>query len=484
MTAVGRGRSWVMASDQGALRRPGELPISVAPMATQSGNTSVEETLVSAVQALNLHEPAVSASTLRSFEEQLRKMCVSGDMLRNFVQRLHDRSLEDRQFGMKAAAACGVANTFEVEGMKLRNLLLAATQKDYEEYAQLQTSNAAKFLNSVALLGEIYHRVRLNDGSPIIVLATPVMHYLDILLSGEEHEMELFTTLLSVNGRKLLESSTKEMEELLLRVRNVLMSRNLSGQCRCWLLLALDLAANRFAPLPSALQGFYQVHLGSTALSQLQRIDAGLSVETGSSSHFSDTLLQIKPVEPPPVRSAHPPVARANSVPTKAQTTLPKISPPVLKESEGEIKGTTNNVEQPSKYNPEDASSRNWRENGAGKFKARSPAEKSGRKFSFTSNSNNMKDEPGSWRVGRESSADEKWGASKSQGWGHDDRFEKDESFYGRQEPRSGNKGSKPARTSNVGNKGHDPPTNKSKNDTSADLAVVPPALDEEENWD
>ena len=48
------------------------------------------------------------------------------------VQCLHDRSLEDRQFGMKAAVAYGFVASLEVAGVKLRNILLLAVQKDFE----------------------------------------------------------------------------------------------------------------------------------------------------------------------------------------------------------------------------------------------------------------------------------------------------------------------------------------------------------------
>jgi hypothetical protein len=48
------------------------------------------------------------------------------------VQCLHDRSLEDRQFGMKAAIAYGSVASLEVAGVKLRNMLLLAVQKDFE----------------------------------------------------------------------------------------------------------------------------------------------------------------------------------------------------------------------------------------------------------------------------------------------------------------------------------------------------------------
>lgn len=48
------------------------------------------------------------------------------------VQRLHDHSLEDRQFGMKAAVAYGSMASLEVAGVKLRDILLLALQKDFE----------------------------------------------------------------------------------------------------------------------------------------------------------------------------------------------------------------------------------------------------------------------------------------------------------------------------------------------------------------
>jgi hypothetical protein len=49
-------------------------------------------------------------------------------------------------------------------------------------------------MNAVALLGEIFHQMRLPDGSPISILASALLQYQDMLLSGEEHEMKLFAT--------------------------------------------------------------------------------------------------------------------------------------------------------------------------------------------------------------------------------------------------------------------------------------------------
>jgi len=68
-----------------------------------------------------------------------------------------------------------------------------------------------------------------------------------------------FVVQLAVNGWKLYDCRPGELEELMLRVWTTLMSRNLRWRCCCWLLLALDLASNRYAPLSGQLQGFYQV---------------------------------------------------------------------------------------------------------------------------------------------------------------------------------------------------------------------------------
>jgi len=48
------------------------------------------------------------------------------------VYCLHDRTLEDRQFGLKAAVVYGSVASLEVAGVKLHNILLLAVQKDFE----------------------------------------------------------------------------------------------------------------------------------------------------------------------------------------------------------------------------------------------------------------------------------------------------------------------------------------------------------------
>ncbi|KAJ9586282.1 hypothetical protein L9F63_020076 [Diploptera punctata] len=439
MTGVGRGRGWDLGVP---LRRPGVT------------SDMEVDSLITAVQGIKLSGDGDCTSTLKGVEEILRNQCQSEEALRSVVQRLHDRSLEDRKFGMKAAAAYATVSTLEIAGVKLRNVLLQAVQNDFENKEHLQTSCNIKFLNAIALLGEIFHRVRMPDGSPINILATAVLHYQDMLLAGEEHELELFTTQLAVNGRKLFDCRAAELEELMLRARITLMSRNLSGQCRCWLLLALDLAANRYAPLSGQLQSFYQIHLGANAIMQLQRIQLGLTV-------------QVAAPAPTQVGSDGDGILAKCKVADNTNKVLNVENGVVIRPS---VKVVRSNSEVSSKSPP------------------------SGRKHNQDKN----------WRKSGGSKNDDIWGSTrgeKSVVWGHDDRFTKDDDFYGKQlqrgegtsRPRNrdstnwrekkSSDGGKDQKTA-VNPKSTVTPKNDGTKTKNSSVIESPPPLPDEENWD
>ncbi|PNF29164.1 hypothetical protein B7P43_G11855 [Cryptotermes secundus] len=490
MTSVGRGRGRGSNQDKVvSLRRPGE--------AIQSTDMGVDS-LIATIQSINLQGANESLATLQRVEELLQSQCQTEEDLRFVVQCLHDRSLEDRQFGMKAAAACGSVASLEVGGVKLRNILLADVQKDFEDRAHLQTACNLKFLNAIALLGEIFHQVRLPDGSPINILASAVLQYQDMLLSGEEHEMELFTTQLAVNGRKLYDCRAGELEELMLRVRTTLMSRNLSGQCRCWLLLALDLATNRYAPLSGQLQAFYQVHLGANAIMQLQRLQLGLKVDT------NNTHTELNHV----------------SVPDMPESVEKKL----VGEDASGILAKCNSVDQTiienGAFRPRNTAARtellgakpgfgSGRKTGEKPNQARVDGIKAGtygsgdcdegKKLSSSREEQGWKKHLGHMKQDVDQNEDV-WGSprgQKSERWGHDDRFEKDYDFYGKQTQRGEGTFRPRNRTGNSENwrdkKGSEWKDQKNipKSETNAvetiDTTVTCPPLPElpeEENWD
>ncbi|XP_021934468.1 uncharacterized protein LOC110837034 isoform X2 [Zootermopsis nevadensis] len=484
MTSVGRGRGWGGNQDKGIpLRRPGELILSV---------DMEVDSLIAAVQGINLQDENESVATLKGVEELLKNQCQTEENLRLVVQCLHDRSLEDRQFGMKAAAAYGTVASLEVAGVKLRNILLLAVQKDFDDRAHLQTACNLKFLNAIALLGEIFHQVRLPNGSPIKILALAVLQYQDMLLSGEEHEMELFTTQLAVNGRKLYDCRPGELEELMLRVRTTLMSRNLSGQCRCWLLLALDLATNRYSPLSGQLQGFYQVHLGANAIMQLQRLHFGLKVDTNS-SHTQANLACV--AETSDAVTGDSGGGNADGILAKCKSVDQTIIENGAFKPRGDETRTGLLSAKPSVRGGRKMGEE-CRQEDLDQIKFGGSSDSGGKKFVPSGDDQVRRKGWGHKRQDVDQNEDI-WGTRRGQKhepWGHDDRFVKDDDFYGKQAQRGeetfrpriigGASGLRRDRKGSDGKDQKSTPKSETSKTEPEPIAVPPPPLTEEENWD
>ncbi|XP_063217610.1 uncharacterized protein LOC134528168 [Bacillus rossius redtenbacheri] len=353
MNTVGRGRGWLHGEpDPVPTRRPGGL-----------GDRDLCALLASKVSALDVNGPSLP-SDLGSFLEDLQLHCRDKDSLNSIVKQLHDRSLEDRQFGIKAAKAFAAASMFEVDDTKLRVSVLCCVQKDFEERSQLQTSNNAKFLNSVALMGEVFRSMRLPGDMPIHILVEPLLEYQDMLLAGDEHELEVFTSQLAVNGKALREREPAKMAVLMRRVRTTLMSRNLCGRSRCWLLVALDLEAVQYGQLPGDLLEYYQVHLGPSMLSQLLRVNVN---QLPSPVPQDDVPKRFPPAVAPPSKRFPPASPISNGTPTivpfrENLKTAKNVSPKEAKESMPVARRESSKFPSSANYPPRRSGERRWEE--------------------------------------------------------------------------------------------------------------------------
>ncbi|XP_012274003.1 uncharacterized protein LOC105696248 [Orussus abietinus] len=270
---LSRGRGWTRHEDhETVLRRPGK---------TVSQDTEFSS-LVNEIYKLGL-------SSSPSVEEvnEIAKLITSiadNNKLQQLIEQLYKQALEDRDFGIKLAIVlsdkyiCCISNTDTM----LRSLLLTAMQSDFNRKEELREQNKQQFLNAVSFLGEIYYRFRLC-GTPVKVLAIPLLNYMKMLLeTASEEDIELATTQASINGRKIYEKNQVELEQFLINVRTVLITRNLSARSRGMLLFILDLANQRYCPLSGDLQDFYVEQLGTKVLIQIQRHDEDLTINTKS----------------------------------------------------------------------------------------------------------------------------------------------------------------------------------------------------------
>lgn len=271
-------------STQGLLRSPVTPPASPPlPPISPEGKAKID-VLIEELNSLDVSPNEILSLTSEQedhLKECFRTACINGETLKYAVERLHMLCLSDKSIIAKVAASFNVVQELEVDRIKMRSLLLGCLEKDYTNRHEMQAQTPDKFLNAVALLGQIFARVRIGK-LPISALSYPVMEYLEALLTGDESEIELFAHLLITISPALLEDEIKEavagssaslascsaLQKLITKVRSTLMSRNLSCQSRLWLLFIMDITSsgNLVAP-SSSLQSFYKDkdNLGSEA---------------------------------------------------------------------------------------------------------------------------------------------------------------------------------------------------------------------------
>ena len=114
---------------------------------------------------------------------------------------MHRLALGSEEAGRKAARAFGVVSQLEVGGTKLRDVVLRCIQTDFKRETtyhiflsgnphlicagkdEILAEGEPGFLAAVSLLCEVFHHLRLADGTVINVLAVPILEYCDLLLS-------------------------------------------------------------------------------------------------------------------------------------------------------------------------------------------------------------------------------------------------------------------------------------------------------------
>lgn len=261
----------------GLLRSPPSSPEKLPlPPVSSEGRARVDK-LIEQVDSINITSDKFS---IKSQELSHLKWCqeaiLDADTLSYAVERLHIYWLSNRSAVSKAAIFLCANWMFEIGGQKLRHTLLLCLQKDFENRLDMQAKSPEQFLNAAAFLVEIYIRVRIENQT-LEVLTVPVFQYLEDLLTGDDSEIELFANLLVGLGSTLHEAQAKEgkhtslslyspLQNIFIKVRSTLMSRNLSSQSRLWLLFIMDMSSSGdYQSLSPSLEMFYKNkdHLGA-----------------------------------------------------------------------------------------------------------------------------------------------------------------------------------------------------------------------------
>ncbi|XP_051173263.1 uncharacterized protein LOC127289387 isoform X2 [Leptopilina boulardi] len=285
MGGRGRGRAYIRNANV-HLNRPGQSSeqISTKPLKNDESNE-----IIKLIEHLQINEYTTDIEV-----HEMEKVLIDAaknKKLKDVFDELHERALDDRQFGIKFAIVFSNKTIYSLEindGTKLQMVLMRALQNTYMSHEEMIKQSIFRFRNAASLLGEVYNRLRIAS-LPVRILEEPLLHYMRILLVNcEEIDIELVTTQISINGRKIYEENQKQLETFIESVKSVIISGNVNPRSRCMLLFLIDLANHRYNPLSGELQNFYVNHLGTQTFISIQRHTDLLTVNTKTKNQIED----------------------------------------------------------------------------------------------------------------------------------------------------------------------------------------------------
>ncbi|KAF5300875.1 hypothetical protein FQR65_LT09037 [Abscondita terminalis] len=283
---TGRGRMVINSksnSDRLGSDSSNNLTNSVAKLGIEINGYKKNDDILQSTKLLSIFEQIDANDDGILLNQKLKHLitvwledCISATDINQTFTYIYAKCLQDSSLATKVVTVMA-SRTFisqKLHDVNLRHLFVRSLQQDYENRVSLQQENPVAFRNFVRMLGEFFHKARFSDGTSLKLLNKPTLDCLELLVkNAQPSDIDLFTTMLYLNGSSFDSAQIEAMSSLLTQVRQLLINgTNLTKTCRIWLLLALDVSNNSFGVLPSDIHKFYEEQLGEKAIAHFKVI--------------------------------------------------------------------------------------------------------------------------------------------------------------------------------------------------------------------
>ncbi|XP_028131801.1 CBP80/20-dependent translation initiation factor-like isoform X1 [Diabrotica virgifera virgifera] len=421
MSKGGRGRGWLnINKNQNNPVPPGNIVTVAKPnipsVADESLFTDASEykEIINRVKELNISDDGIKFNQkLRYILENWKQDCKSSEEVEKSFDALYQGCLSDDELASKLVIMISSRSFIsqEVHDQNFRLLFLRKLQNDFEGGKVLQKTNPIAFRNCVRMLGEFFSKARLVNGDPFTFMLIPLVNCLEMLLdSPQVSDLQQVAFQFYLNGAAIKTECPDKLNELFNKIRTLLTSdKQISKEGKLWLLLSIELGANKFGVLPIDVFKFYQEQIGGNGMSLFQCSQNILSVQTPEDNK---TLENYKSS------------VNVLQLSTKPEPTQPALEPTVPQVTNSVTNFTPEVVNHTPKEPPKTQNS----SNNTGKFGR--PILGAGarlNKAKFNNDSSNWRDKDNSSTGGWKKTGwgnNDKNSKGKSKGWEHDDRFE------------------------------------------------------------
>ncbi|XP_075165060.1 uncharacterized protein LOC142237590 isoform X2 [Haematobia irritans] len=226
--------------------------------------------IIEMIRGLDLEDDGITMNhKIKSIETDFCNIVRDENMLCESMAYINDKALEDGETALKFALLFASRN-FDVLAMKetkVRTAMLTLLQKNFVNSETYRLYDRERLYNSITLLGEYYHRVRLADNAPITILGESLLSLLIREISEEKNVnnvklAKLILSQITINGGLLRNLHNSDLSQLLYLIRkNLIEQPNLKPNVKAIMLMTLDLFYSNFESLGSQLEVMYGKYL-------------------------------------------------------------------------------------------------------------------------------------------------------------------------------------------------------------------------------
>ncbi|KAH8401284.1 hypothetical protein KR009_004399, partial [Drosophila setifemur] len=226
--------------------------------------------IIGLMRGLDLQDDGIVLnSKIKTIETDFCNIVRDESMLCESMEYLNTKALGDGDTALKFALLFSSRN-FDALAMnetKVRSAMLKILETNFLNADAYRLHDKNRLYNSITLLGEYYHRVRLANNSPITILGESLLNLLTRELTDTSVVVgtrlaRLVLSQITLNGEIMRTRHKGEIDLLLFHVRrHLIMQPALTAKVKAMLLMVLDLFYSHFKHIGHDLEAMYTDYL-------------------------------------------------------------------------------------------------------------------------------------------------------------------------------------------------------------------------------
>ncbi|EDW01750.1 GATA zinc finger domain-containing protein 14 [Drosophila grimshawi] len=226
--------------------------------------------IIAMMRGLNLQDDGIVLNNkIKAIETDFCNIVRDESMLCESMDYMNNKALTDAETALKFALLFSSRNfdALAMKETKVRSAMLKILETNFMNAAAYRLHDKNRLYNSITLLGEYYHRVRLADNAPITILGDSLLNLLlheikDISVVMSTRLARLVLSQITLNGEIMRTRHKTDIDQLLYHVRrHLIMQPALTAKVKAMLLMVLDLFYSHFKHVGEELEAMYTNYL-------------------------------------------------------------------------------------------------------------------------------------------------------------------------------------------------------------------------------